>query len=247
MSLFNRSGEVVLSNGSRKPRARVPAWLMWLGSGVLVGVLGLIWVQDRYGPQRLTVAESRGIVAGLDREKTARQAAERKAEAQAEQSRNALAAAKTELDRARAELQRRINESASADGTIERLRMDLALFDQVMPPDPRPNPVGVRAARLAQEGNRLRYHVLLTRDGQVDETFNGVMQFVVRGNRASGAPDTLTFDAVPVEVGAYQHVQGVQDLPAGFVSRQTTIQVLDKPDGNTVGMRIIHIQQPDGA
>ena len=246
MGLFNRSSEVVLSNGANRRHAGVPGWLMWLGSGVLAGALGLIWVQDRYGPQRLSVAESREIIANLDKEKSARQEAERNALSQAEQSRRALAATREELQQTRADLDRRIADSASSDSTIERLRMDLALFDEVMPPDPRHNPVGVRAARFAQDGDALRYHVLLTRD-EAAEPFRGVMQFVVRGNRASGAADTLTFDAVPVKVGSYSHIKGVQTLPAGFVPRQATIQVLDKPEGTSVGMRIMHVPQPGSA
>ena len=243
MGLFNRSNEVVLSNGYEKRHVGLPAWVMWLGSGILIGALGLIWVQDRYGPQRLTVSESREIQASVDTANAARDAMQRKAEAQAEQNRKTVAALAAELDRTRATLQARIEESANADGTIEQLRMDLALFDEVMPPDPRRNPVGVRAARVAQQGNDLRYHVLLTRENETATDFKGIMQLVVRGNRASGAQDTITLDAVPVKVGAYQHIKGVSTLPQGFIPRQTSIHVYDKPEGSSVGMRIIQVQQ----
>ena len=242
MGLFNRSSEVVLSQGYWR-RHGVPAWLMWLGSGVLLGALGLVWVQDRYGPQRLSVAESRELQTALDQEKAARTAAEQQARTQAADGAARLQAVDAELVRVRGDLERRIADSAGADSTIEQLRMDLALFDEVMPPDPRGNPVGVRAARLEQEGRDLRYHVLLTRDRKDGKPFNGVMQFVVHGQRASGATDSITLDAIPVQVGVYQHVKGTQALPQGFVPRQTAIRVLDKPEGNSVGMRIIHVQQ----
>lgn len=243
MGLFNRSSEVVLSEGYGRRGTGVPGWLMWLGSGILVGALGLVWIQDRYGPPRLTVTEAREIQAERDKEKNARIEAEQKAETDAAAQQSKIQTLTAELEKIRGDLERRIADSAGADGTIEKLRMDLALFDEVMPPDPRGNPVGVRAARLEADGRDLRYHVLLTRDAKDNRNFNGVMQFVVTGQRASGATDTVTLNAIPVKVGAYQHVKGTQSLPQGFVPRQTSIRVLDKPDGQSVGMRIIHVQQ----
>jgi hypothetical protein len=47
---------------------------------------------------------------------------------------------------------------------------------------------------------------------------------------------------VAVSVGPYETLRGTLPLPDGFRPRQTTIHVLDRPDGKLLGMRVINVR-----
>ena len=47
---------------------------------------------------------------------------------------------------------------------------------------------------------------------------------------------------VDVSVGSYQNLRGNLPLPAGFKPRQATVQVLDRPDGKRLGMRVMNVK-----
>lgn len=242
MGLFGRSNEIVLDHGHASRRSGLPGWLIWLVTGLLIGTLGILWLQDRFAPPRLSAEESRQVQAERDKAQQERREIETRSREAARQVQARLDAAAADVARAREDADRRSAETAAATETIERLRSELALFEAVMPPDPRGNPVGVRAARIERDNGALTYHVLLTRDAGTEQPFAGVMQLVVKGQRTTGATDTVTLGPIPVRVGSYQHVRGSERLPKGFDPRQTSIQVLDRPDGSSVGMRIIHVQ-----
>lgn len=231
----------MLDSGRGRQR-RMPDWLVWLGVGVLVGVLGLFYVQERFGPQRLTVHEAREILAERDKAKADRLALEAEVAEASRQLQARLDASSLALAKTREDLGLRAANAAAAEDTAAQLKRELALFEAVMPQDPRGNPIGVRAARLARDAGGLAYHVLLSRDGDLPSPFGGMMQLVIIGNRASGASDTVTLGPIPVKVAGYEHFRGVQELPKGFEPRQATIQVYDRPGGQQVGMRIINIQ-----
>ena len=67
-----------------------------------------------------------------------------------------------------------------------------------------------------------------------------MLQFVVAGASMRGDAN-VTSKPVPVSLGAYEVLRGNVDLPDGFKPRQTTIQVLDKPGGARLGMRVINV------
>lgn len=233
MGLFRRDGPVVFERYAygRRRSWSVPRWLLWLGLGIAVGAGGLYYLQEEHLPPRLSAAESHALqtrLGELEGQRKGLQAALDKASGEARSARDEGAKLAAEL--------------AAARESVQRLQTDLALFDEVLPPDPRGGAIGVRAAKLAGDGGKLAYHVLLTRSGKSARPFRGVVEFVVAGERASGRSDTITLDPVEVSVGAYQHVQGSLPLPAGFVARQTTIRVLDRADGTMQGMRVINVR-----
>ncbi|MET0509964.1 MAG: DUF6776 family protein [Burkholderiaceae bacterium] len=242
MGMFGRSNEVVFDRGRHARRGRTPAWLLALGTGLAIGAIGLVWIQDTFGPPRLSPAQAQQVVTERDEARNARDIAERR-------EREIREALQARLDRSLAEqasirqaLEQRARASADVDETIANLRRDVALFESVIPPDPRDNPIGVRAARLERDNGSLAYHVLLSRQAPPDQPFDGVMQFVVTGQRAGGKTETVTLPAMPVRIGNYRHFTGRQELPKGFDPRRTSIQVFDKVAGNNVGLRVINLQ-----
>jgi len=232
MGLFRRDGPVVFERhayGRRRSRS-VPRWLLWLLAGIVVGAGGLFYAQEEYLPPRLTAAESQQLqarVGQLDAQRQRLQGALEKATAEAK-------AAQDGSERLAAEL-------ADARQSVERLRADLALFDEVLPPDPRGGAVGVRAAKFANDGGRLAYHVLLTRERKGGKPFAGVMELAVAGDRA-GRNETIDLGPVEVSLAGYQHLRGSLPLPAGFAGRQVTIRVLDRTGGAMQGMRVINVR-----
>lgn len=232
MGLFRRDGPVVFERhayGRRRSRS-VPRWLLWLLAGIVVGAGGLFYAQEEYLPPRLTAAESQQLqarVGELDAQRQRLQAALEKATAEAK-------AAQDGSERLAAEL-------ADARQSVERLRADLALFDEVLPPDPRGGSVAVRAAKFANDGGRLAYHVLLTRERKGGKPFAGVMELAVAGDRA-GRNETIDLGPVEVSLAGYQHLRGSLPLPAGFAARQVTIRVLDRTGGAMQGMRVINVR-----
>lgn len=233
MALFRRSGPVVFEpHGYRKRRSwGIPRWLVLLLVGIALGAGGLLYVQQEYLPARLSPEESQRLqarVSELDDERA--------------QLQSSLEEATRQLRTSDTEAKRLSTELASVRARTQQLQQDIALFEEVLPPDPRDGAVGVRAARFANENGKLAYHVLLTRETKGSKPFRGVMQLVVAGARASGANATITLDPVAVELASYQHLQGALPLPEGFTARQTTIRVLDGPDGRLQGMRVLNVR-----
>jgi len=244
MALFGRNKPVVFDRyGSRRRSGfPLPRWLITLLVGVAIGVGGLYFVQEEYLPPRLTPAESQRLqarVAELETERARLQAALDETTGQA---RGAGAEATRQIETARAENAKLSGALATARQSVERLQQDLSLFDLVLPPDPRGSTIGVRAARFANDSGQLDYHVLLTREQTRGKPFEGVMELVVAGVRPGGRNDTITLDLVPVSLGSYQHLRGKLPLPEGFEARQTTIRVLDRPDGQMLGMRVLNVR-----
>ena len=214
---------------SRRKGRGVPRWLVLLLLGIAMGAGGVIYVQERHLPPRLTADASTRLRESYER-----------ADAERQRLQGELDATSTKL-RAALDENKRLATDASARGeTVQRLRQDLGALVATLPPDPRGTPVAVRAARFEVQGNALAYNVVLSRERAGTTPFGGVMQFVVMG--ASGrADDKVTLAPVPVSIGLYDTLRGTLPLPQGFKPRQTTVQVLDKVGGKLMGMRVINV------
>ena len=233
MGLFRRNGPVVFERHAygRRRRWAVPNWLLLLLAGIALGAGGLHYVQEQHLPPRLTPEESTRLQSRVG-----------ELEGQSRRQQAALAEATAEAKTARTEGERLGGELAAARESAARLQKDLALFDEVLPPDPRGGTIGVRGARFSNERGQLAYHVLVTRDREGKRPFKGVVELVVAGERASGRTDTITLDPVDASFTSYQHLKGALPLPDGFVARQVTIRVLDRPGGTLQGMRIFNVR-----
>lgn len=230
--MFGRSRPVVIDNyGSGRRRRRVPRWLILLLVGAAAGAAGVVYVQERHLPPRLSAAESTHLRASF-------------AEADAERRRlqGELADTAGKLDAALAENKRLGEELASSQQGIERLREDVAFVAAALPADPRGGAVEVRAARISRAGEGLAYEVALARENAQGKPLAGVMQLVATGDSSRGAETTVNLEPVAVAVGSHQVLRGTVPLPQGFVPRQCTIRVLDHPGGQLLGMRVMYVR-----
>ena len=216
--------------GRRRARRFLPRWLVLLMTGVAVGAGGLLLIQERYLPPRLSADASAELRKSLEQ-----------AEADRVRLKAELGDTAKQLETALADKNGLVNEITASRETIARLREDVASVVASLPSDPRGGAVEVRAARFTFEGGTLAYDVVLSRERADGKPFVGVMQLTVAGESGRGAENSITLKPVAVSVGKYESLRGVLPLPEGFKPRQTTINVLDRVDGKRLGMRVMHV------
>jgi hypothetical protein len=220
------------SYGSRRSRWSLPRWLVLLLVGAAIGAAGVVVVQERYLPPRLSATASTELrsaysQADLDRQRL-------KAE---------LGEANKRLEVSRAEIGGLTEALAASRTTADRLRDDLGSVVAGLPPDPRGGSVEVRAAQFTAKGAVLNYSVVLMREARnVNKALPGILQLVVAGEPARGAPPTVALAPIALSGGSLEVVRGSTPLPEGFRPRQTTVQVLDRLAGKPLGMRVILVK-----
>lgn len=217
--------------GSRRRRRSLPRWLLWLLFGVVVGVAGVLYVQKKHLPPRLSAQES-----------TQLRAAYEGAESERKRLLGELQATSRQLEATLADKKTLGDELAASRSGAEKLRNDNLALVGALPPDPRGGSVSVRAATFTQQDGKLVYDVVLSRP-RGGKPYAGVMQLLVTGMPAAGGPETThTLPPIAVTVGAYETLRGSLPLPEGFKPRQTTIRVADRPGADPVGMRVMYVQ-----
>jgi hypothetical protein len=229
--MLGSSKPVILDYGKRRSRWRPPRWLVLLLSGVAAGVAGVVLVQERYLPPRLSAAASAELRQSL--EQTEAERVRLKAE---------LADTATRLDSALAEKKTLSDELAASRNTTAHLREDVAALVATLPPDPRGGAVQVRAGRFSIEGGALAYDLVLSRERAGDTPMPGVLQFVLAGDSGRGTETTVTLKPVTISVGRNESVRGTVPMPEGLKPRQATIRVLDRVDGKLLGMRVMFVK-----
>ena len=212
----------------RRSRKRFPGWLLLLLSGIAIGAGGVLYVQERHLPPRLSAAESTRLQDAYAKADTERERLQREL---ADTSRR-LQAALADKKQADAGL-----ESTRAEAT--KLREELRSVVGLFPTDPRGGAVEVRAGQFEAKGGRLAYGVVLTLERPSATPVAGVMQLVVAGESARGTPLTVSLEPVAVSLDGHEVVRGSQPLPDGFRPRQTTVQILDRVGGKQLGMRVL--------
>jgi len=229
--MFGRSKTVYFNRyGSRRSRVRIPPWLVLLLLGLAAGVAGVLFVQERYLPPRLSADET-----------TKLRNAYAEADAARTQLKTDLADTTKKLQTALAEKKSLTDELGATRTNGERLRENLASVVSALPPDPRGAAVEVRAGRFALEGASLSYDLILTRE-RAAKPMTGVLQLATAGTNAKGTETTFTSKAVPLSIGSHEVAHGSVALPEGFKPRQTTIQVLDREAGKLLGMRVFIVK-----
>jgi hypothetical protein len=209
--MFRRSRNLsFLPHGAR--RSRWPAWLWLVLGGLAAGAAAVILVQQRYlVPQ--AEADRVRLVAELG---------------QAQQQLDAAHVASTGLT----------NQLAAARARAERLQGDLASVVDALPPDPRNGAVEVRMARFTTDAGMLVYDLVLTRDRAAGAPLPGQLKLIVAGATAQRSDTAVTLEPIALSLGRHEVVRGRQPLPEGFVPRETTVQVLDRAAGRTLGTRV---------
>jgi len=161
------------------------------------------------------------------------------AEQERDRARSDLTATTQRLETVIAERKSVADELAADRERTKNARADREFLIASLPPDPRGGAVEVRAVRFSKQRGALAYELLLTRPKGGDAPLPAVLQFVVMG-LAGGAERHLTLDPVRVTL-ASQILRGSVPLPEAFNPKQATIQVLDKPGGKVLGMRVINV------
>lgn len=214
--------------GRRRSRWRPPRWLVLLLSGIAIGAAGVIVVQERYLPPRLSADAAAKLRAEFERADADRLRLKGELEETTKRLGTALADGKGLAD-----------ELATSRATVERQRDDVSAVIASLPPDPRGGAVEVRAAQLKAEGGMLAYNVVLSRPRATGKPMTGVMQLVVAGTSARGSESAVTLKSIDLSMGRQAIVRGSLPLPDGFKPREATIQVLDRVAGKSLGMRVI--------
>jgi hypothetical protein len=230
--MFGKSKPVVFEPyGRRRSRRLLPNWLALMLIGMALGAGGVVYVQERHLPPRLSAGDSAELRKSFER-----------AESERLRLTDALADTDKRLQAALAEQKSMAGELAGSRKVAEDLRQDVAAVVAALPPDPRGGTVEVRSARLAVEGDALAFHVVLSRERTGGKPLTGVMQFAVAGQSARGTQTTVTLDPVPVSLGSHETVRGSLPLPEGFEPHQATVSVLDRVDGKRLGMRVLYVK-----
>jgi hypothetical protein len=230
--VFARSRPAMFDSlGSRRTRRGLPRWLWLLAGGIVAGVAGVLLVQQRYLPPRLSAAESAALRQAHD------QADSERRSLQAE-----LAQAQQRLQAAMAERGRLDEQLAASRAMAERQREDLEAVVRSLPPAPGGGRVEVRAGQFSAREGALDYHVVLLREGSARAPLAGVMQLTVAGESSRGVPATVALQPIALMLGSHEVVRGSVPLPAGFKPRQTTVQVLDRAAGRPLGTRVLLVR-----
>jgi hypothetical protein len=219
------------SYGARRSRWRVPRWLVLLLGGIVIGAAGVVLLQERYLPPRLSAGASAELRSAFER-----------ADAERQRLTVELARAQSQFQALQADKSRLDEELVARRANTDRLRDDLAAVVAALPPDPRGGSVEVRAGRFSAEGATLSYHVVLLRERSNGKSIPGVLQFVVAGESARGTPTTLALKPITLSMGSHEVLRGSVALPEGFKPQQTTVQVLDRVAGKPLGMRVMLVK-----
>lgn len=215
--------------GSRRQRRRwLPRWLVLMLAGGALGAAGVVLVQERYLPPRLSASES-----------TELRSAYGQADAERQRLRTDFDDASQRLRSLQAEREKLAEQLDGARATADKLRKDVAALVEALPPDPRGGTVAVRSARFEIERGALAYDIVLSRDRGAGRPFSGVVQFVLSGE---GKPATVALKPLEVTVGAFESLRGSLPLPEGFRPREAAVNVLDRPDGKRAGMRVVYVK-----
>jgi hypothetical protein len=217
--------------GSRRAKRRVPRWLVLLLVGIAIGAGGVVLIQERYLPPRLSAAASVQLRQSYEQAERERQRLSAELATTGKQLQAALGEKKGVLD-----------ELGATRQATDRLRQENAALVESLPPDPRGGTVEVRAARFSVEAGALAYDVVLSRARAGAKPLTGVMQLAVAGESDKGTASTVTLKPVAISVGNYESLRGSVPLPDGFKPRQTTVSVLDRVDGKLLGMRVMYVK-----
>lgn len=216
--------------GRRRGGVRIPRWLWLLLFGLAGGAGGVLWVQEKVLPPRLTAAASAQLQASYT------QAESERARLAAE-----LAATQRALEAAETAKTGLAQQLAGSQASVERLRGDLRSAVAALPPDPRGGRIEVRAGQFSTRGNALAYEVVLSRDDG-RRPMEAVLQLSLSGDDARGADTSRTLAPVAFTIAAHEVLRGSVPLPDGLRPRQATVRVLDKPGGQALGMRVMLVR-----
>ena len=232
MGMFGRSQRAAFKPSVYQPskRARrMPRWLGVLLVGVGLGAGGVLFLQANYGPPRLTAEQSEQLQSELNASNLDRQ-----------RLKTQLGEATTQRDANQATQEQATTELASTRTRLQQAERDLAVFQNIVPPDPRGTDIGVRAGSFSRAPGKLSYQVLLMKESKGTE-FKGTLRLSVQGVYRNGRAGAVDLEPIDVTLGRYQVAQGTAEIPEGFTPNAVRIQVLD-PSERQQAMRLYYVR-----
>src|SRR5690625_784223 len=219
--------------GYSRRKRRIPRWLMLMIVGVVIGVGGVLFVQESYGPARLTVEESERLHFDLNA-----------ATSEVQRLKTELGQSQRELSQTQQQLEEQTEQIEQHDAIVSQLEKDIAFFARNAPEDPRGTSPGIRAAQFRHQGDdeALNYEILLMQDSPDDDEFTGTLHFNVQGRYPNGRTGYIDLDPIPIVLGYYLQADGSTDLPSGFSPRQVTVQVKAEDSDSVVATRILNVR-----
>src|SRR5450631_1871200 len=144
--MFGQSKPVVFEPYASRRRRRVPRWLVLGLSAMAIGAGGVVFVQERYLPPRLSADATVRLRAAFEQADAERL----RLKGELGQTSKRLEAALSEKDKLSAEL-------SDSGAAIDRLHDDTAAMVGLMPPGPQGSSVAVRAGQFAAKDGTLNY------------------------------------------------------------------------------------------
>src|SRR5690606_32403774 len=154
-----------------------------------------------YGPTRLTAEQSQQLQYDLNSANLEKQRLQSELNQQGRQ----LSEVTTRLEQTTEELEKVSQELA-------RMRADIKMFADSLPPDPRGTSRGVLARGRRSVGGNLAYRILVILDNE-NESFKGNVVLVVAGRSSNREAGDLNLPASADEFDHGIHIQGEEALP----------------------------------
>lgn len=233
MALFGSSKRSAFTptpyGNTRRPR-RIPRWLVLILTGIVLGGGGLLFLQKSYGPIRLTVEQSEQLHYDLNSANLDKQ----RLQSDLNRQNRELATTQTNLGEQSAKLKEALE-------NVVKLKNDVQLFVDAMPPDPRGTSPGIRAASFKNDNGQLAYQMLLMQDKENSPAYQGQIEFVVAGRYPSGKTGNVTLPAFDIDLQHYDHIHGSIPLPQAFTARQVTVRVISRATKKLSATRTLHV------
>lgn len=199
--------------------------------GIIIGVGGVLFIQESYGPARLTVEESERLHFDLNA-----------ATSEVQRLQTELNQTKRSLDQAQEQLEQQASKISQHDSVVAALEKDIEHFARVAPEDPRGTSPGIRSAQFRRGDQSLNYQILLMQDDEQADEFVGAMHFNMMGRYTNGRQNYIDLDPIPLTLGYYLHSDGEAALPEGFTPQQVTIQIRPEGSDSVVATRILNVR-----
>jgi hypothetical protein len=131
----------------------------------------------------------------------------------------------------RAAQEQLVKQVATLEGESNRLREDLAFFESLLPAGTASKGVVIRSFRLQEDGDQLRYRLLVQQSGKPDKDFTGTVELQVnflQGPRSFqlSIPPAADSGALNLSFRHYQRIEGTFALPPGAVARSVLVKIL---------------------
>jgi len=235
MALFGSSKRNVFQPtpyGSSRRRRRVPRWLVLILTGIVLGAGGLLFLQKSYGPVRLTAEQSLQLQNDLNSANLDKQ----RLQAQVDSQTSSITEGKNTRDSLADQLKQ-------AQAQTAKLKDDIELLAQAMPPDPRGTNPGIRAADFINSDGTLNYKILVMQNKADNPSFQGTMELRISGYYPNGNVATIDTDPVDITVGYYNQLTGSAALPKAFTPRHATILINQRDTKKLAATRTIRVSR----